>query len=719
MTRGAPQLDEVKNGITSLKNFADSLIEFIDAPSVKAEELTTVNGRVTEFFKLIDEANTFDLSAQDTIQLQSIVESFHKTVTKKYQKIKGKVFMAEAGTTMAKVEERDTSSTRIAETAQKAVAIWKGLVRQEGKSTTVIQEEINSEGSMISAEINEKLKKITNTYSAILSKKMLIGLVYEIKMLCSTDCNNLIGGRIGLSRDNFVKTGKGDFGASSTIKERVDAFEALLSRKDIVEGVSHISKQASSMNERDIDVGRGIALVANKALDEHYISSAGVFRELPVSELKASEIALYIDMIIKGYGDLKPRDNLTKLTTESWKPETETIIIGALIMNEDVAKRFHNVTQEYVQMAQDPMIATAIYFALEKYLSYNTMSTGTAGKTVSVLIDTLSDKDVEKKIVEFYKNLNAQQSIEQNRFKEISDLIYESLYLIDSKELPWRKNENNLYQRTMLGKLDAEQGMLRNSAETFGYLKEISGRKNFDAPHLTLVPKRLLGSGGGEFHKDRYEIFLPIETYDQAVVLHEGYHGMFAIAHVDQSTILGSILGKLSNDLWFGIFLSINEGFAELLELTKAIKDEARWWSSAGEAQNPKELLEEKTFTRVRTYLKDVSENGNENEASSIAKDVYDMAKSSKSTEEFIGKLAAKIIPYGINGVPLENRSPQDPHEIGLILATFELVSQKYDDKAAIRRSLEKRPEEILGDIFELVQSDNKGRLIESISSSM
>lgn len=733
---GTPQSNNVEKGIASLKNFAASLIEFIENPSVKDEELRDINGRVAEFFKLVNEANTLDLNAQDATQLQFIVDSFHKTITKKCQKIKGKTFMTEAGATMVKVKEQTTSSARIAETAQKAELVWKGLVRQEDQSTTVVQRETRSKSSMVSAEINEKLQKIANTYSAILPEKMLRGFVSEINMLYSPDYNNSIGGRVGESRDSFVEKGMGEFGANAATKDRVVALEELLSRKDIVEQISRISGQASkNVNERDVvTVGRGVALVANRALSELYVSPKGVFREISVSELKAGEMTWYADAIVREYSDLKPRDSAATVT-ESGK--VESIIIGALTMNEDVAKRFNNMTREYVSLAQDPLIATALFFGVEKHLSYNTMPTETAGKIVSVFIDTFSDKDVQKKIVDFYKNLDVQQNIEQNKFVEISDLTYESLYLIHVKELPWRENKGDLYQQTMLRALDTEQRMLGNSVETFDYLKEVSGRKEFRAPHLTMVPQRLLGDTGGEFHEDRYAIFLPTENFNQYTVLHEGYHGMFAREHVgklvekvwsgysptsDTTTTFysykptGSILKRSPKDLELGIVQSINEGFAELSELTKGIKDESRW---AGEERNSKELLEEKMFSRVRTYLKNISESGNENEASGIARDVYEMAKTSKSADEFIDKLTAKIIPYGINDVPSVHRSPQDPHEIGLVLATFELVSQKYDDQAAIRRSLEKRPDEILGDVFELVRSDNKGRLIEEINSSV
>jgi hypothetical protein len=705
MRRGTPQSNDVEKGIASLKNFAASLIEFIDNPSVKVEELRDINGRVAEFFKLVNEAITLDLNAQDTTQLQFIVDSFHKTVTKKYQKIKGKTFMAEAGATMAKVKEQTASSAGIAKTAKEAESAWKRLFRQEDQSTTV-----QRESSMVSAEINEKLQEIANTYLAILPPKMLRGFVSGIKMLYSPNYDNSIGGRVGMLRDIFVENGRGEFGPSAATEDRVAALAELFSRKDIAEQISRIGQASKNMNERDmVTVGQGIALVANMALSKLYFPP-----KISASELKAEEMTWYADAIVRECGDSKPWDSAVAVA-ESGK--VESVIIGALTMNEDIAKRFNNMTREYVSLAQDPLIATALFFGVKSYLSYNTMLTETAGKFVSLFIDALSDKDVQKKLADFYKNLDVQKDIAQNKFVEISDLAYEFLYLMCVLELfsrAFNRDKGDLYQQLPLGALDDERRMLENSAENVGYLKEVSGRKKFRAPHFTMVPARLMAGDGGRFNKDKYTIFLATGFFTPYTVLHEVYHAMFHDRkHVRKfvqkfwSTLISP------KDFELGIVQSINEGFAELCEITKAIKDESRW---AGEERNPEELLKEKMLSRVRTYLKSIS--GNENEASGIARDVYETAKTSKSADEFIDKLAAKIIPYGINGVPLVHESPQDPHEIGLVLAMFELIAQKYDDQAAIRRSLEKRPDEILDDVFKLMQSD-KGRLIEAINSSM
>ncbi len=128
MDRGVVE-DKFAKGVAALGNFADPLIEFIEKPSVKVEELVNINDSVMEFFRLVNEANTVDLNAEDTLQLYRVVATFHKAVTKKYQKLNGKVLMAEPGDTTVKENGKKMTGASIADLQRKAETGWEHLLK--------------------------------------------------------------------------------------------------------------------------------------------------------------------------------------------------------------------------------------------------------------------------------------------------------------------------------------------------------------------------------------------------------------------------------------------------------------------------------------------------------------------------------------------------------------------------------------------------------------
>ncbi|MEM3791622.1 MAG: hypothetical protein QXL16_02750, partial [Candidatus Micrarchaeaceae archaeon] len=193
-------------------------------------------------------------------------------------------------------------------------------------------------------------------------------------------------------------------------------------------------------------------------------------------------------------------------------------------------------------------------------------------------------------------------------------------------------------------------------------------------------------------------------------LLHEGYHFIFHKEHMikkisayyeqegekycvyKEST---RFLASAHKVLKYDIVTTINEGFAALLQITKKIKD------------NKKEI-KDCIFGYLRSYL--VREGTDENAAYSIAKEVCSMAKSSNSLEEFIEKIDKAIKRAN------PSKSLDSMHMFGPVIALFELICKDYDEKEAIARSIKKRPDEILSDIFAAIRS-NKRNLEASILS--
>ena len=124
------QLEDIKKGIGSLKDFADSLTAFIDAPSVKVDGLKSINYRVMEFFRLVEDAGAFGLDAHEIAELQLIVDAFHGSVAKKYEKIKGNAFMAGTEPALARAKEQTAVPEGIVKAALRAEKIWADLVEQ-------------------------------------------------------------------------------------------------------------------------------------------------------------------------------------------------------------------------------------------------------------------------------------------------------------------------------------------------------------------------------------------------------------------------------------------------------------------------------------------------------------------------------------------------------------------------------------------------------------
>ncbi len=97
--------EDIPGKVDSAKSFAElsdltnSLIGFIDKPDVTADELNQINDKVMEFFKLVDKVNSFELDEESKLHLYNTVNTFHKTVKKKYNEIKGKKLMADSKTT--------------------------------------------------------------------------------------------------------------------------------------------------------------------------------------------------------------------------------------------------------------------------------------------------------------------------------------------------------------------------------------------------------------------------------------------------------------------------------------------------------------------------------------------------------------------------------------------------------------------------------------------
>ena len=130
----APSKGTVTKGIAELSNLADSLIEFIDNPAVKTEELTSINDKVMGFFKLINEANSVELDMENTLRLYNTINSFHKAVSEKYQKLGGKTLMANVGATAVREKGGKETLAHITQLERKAESTWKDIVPSERKA---------------------------------------------------------------------------------------------------------------------------------------------------------------------------------------------------------------------------------------------------------------------------------------------------------------------------------------------------------------------------------------------------------------------------------------------------------------------------------------------------------------------------------------------------------------------------------------------------------
>ncbi len=97
--------DQKHQMVVSVDNFAKQLATYIEDPAVQVPELRSVNGRVTEFFRLVNDTNALDLGEQDTRLLYETIASFTRVVAKKHQRLKGKTMMADVATKPVRSEQ--------------------------------------------------------------------------------------------------------------------------------------------------------------------------------------------------------------------------------------------------------------------------------------------------------------------------------------------------------------------------------------------------------------------------------------------------------------------------------------------------------------------------------------------------------------------------------------------------------------------------------------
>jgi hypothetical protein len=77
-------------------------------------------------------------------------------------------------------------------------------------------------------------------------------------------------------------------------------------------------------------------------------------------------------------------------------------------------------------------------------------------------------------------------------------------------------------------------------------------------------------------------------------------------------------------------------------------------------------------------------------------------------------------LPYGEGGVPSVNdKDIRDPHNVGLILASFILIAENGDLTKAVRTLTQNHPDVVLESVYKLVQGDKDGTLMERFARGL
>ncbi|MDE1874412.1 MAG: hypothetical protein KGI04_04865 [Candidatus Micrarchaeota archaeon] len=128
-------LDEQETDfVTSVKKYANSLTAYMKSPEVQAQELMNINDKVMEFFRLVNSASAVKLDGQDLTKLYSMVESFHKTATKKYRKVREKVAMTDSGKGGTNLKAIEIMAERVESAAKQAEFTLKNVKRSESEN---------------------------------------------------------------------------------------------------------------------------------------------------------------------------------------------------------------------------------------------------------------------------------------------------------------------------------------------------------------------------------------------------------------------------------------------------------------------------------------------------------------------------------------------------------------------------------------------------------
>jgi hypothetical protein len=123
---GGSVFDKKQELVAAIEDYGKSLIAYIEDPEVQPAGLMSINGKVADFFNLIKDADTVDLTAQEMEKLRFVTGSFHKAVAKRHKKLNGKMVM-NGGPTTVQREIGTGRTSLIAIERQRAETAWDSL----------------------------------------------------------------------------------------------------------------------------------------------------------------------------------------------------------------------------------------------------------------------------------------------------------------------------------------------------------------------------------------------------------------------------------------------------------------------------------------------------------------------------------------------------------------------------------------------------------------
>ncbi len=147
--------DEDKEDIASIRKYAESLVELIEKPSVGDADLAGINDKVSEFFNLISKIDLQLLNQSELSQLNLIVTSFNKAITKRSKKTRITARKANMATQVIKNEKErglpDQQSVSVA--LKEAEENWNNILRRSGEgSETATPFTLKNKRSFVDAE---------------------------------------------------------------------------------------------------------------------------------------------------------------------------------------------------------------------------------------------------------------------------------------------------------------------------------------------------------------------------------------------------------------------------------------------------------------------------------------------------------------------------------------------------------------------------------------
>lgn len=158
---GKSQGNKEENYFSAMQDYAKTLTEYVQNPVIQNNDLPKINGKVSEFFRLMDDTALQELDKSELSQLSSMISKFHKAVKKRSQKSMEGVKMAEM-TTVKKQETQANAVAAVTKSAEQAESAWKNLVRPSGtvsKVTTLFRGEHFHKASEVVNYIKDLNKK--------------------------------------------------------------------------------------------------------------------------------------------------------------------------------------------------------------------------------------------------------------------------------------------------------------------------------------------------------------------------------------------------------------------------------------------------------------------------------------------------------------------------------------------------------------------------------